>query len=265
MKPYTYKLFFKPTSQWYYGVRYAKNCDPSDLFVKYFTSSKVVKTLLQEYGKDAFIVKICRTFETIEEAFSWETRFLTRVRAAENPYFLNKSNNRGKDIKQVPCTKERKESISKSRKTTKKIKCEHCVKETDPGNFKRFHGEKCKHNPSVDKKYWESFSEICKKAQQKQVSQGNYVKPKPKVGQFVCPTCGTSGKNWGNMHAHHFENCGKKKEQSYFRDCLINCLVCKKEVNGANFKQYHGDNCKLLSKFVDTQHQILSQFYQESV
>jgi len=38
--PYTYKLIFKPTGQYYYGVRYAKGCQPSDLWDKYFTSSK---------------------------------------------------------------------------------------------------------------------------------------------------------------------------------------------------------------------------------
>ena len=45
--PYVYKLTDKLTGKRYLGVRLAFGCDPSDLGVTYFTSSKIVKPLFQ--------------------------------------------------------------------------------------------------------------------------------------------------------------------------------------------------------------------------
>lgn len=49
-----------------------------------------------------------------------------------------------------PCSQSRRDSIKKARLKTKKEKCPHCDKQCDPGNYKRFHGNNCKHNPNVD-------------------------------------------------------------------------------------------------------------------
>ena len=61
----------------------------------YYTSSKIVKQLIREYGEDAFVVKITRTFDTKEEARLWEHRFLSKVKASTNANWLNQHNGDG--------------------------------------------------------------------------------------------------------------------------------------------------------------------------
>jgi len=55
-RPYTYRICFLLTGQEYYGVCYGKKANPDTFWKNYFTSSKVVKALIQEYGVDSFEV-----------------------------------------------------------------------------------------------------------------------------------------------------------------------------------------------------------------
>lgn len=91
-QPFTYLVTFLPTGQRYYGVRTKKGCQPSDLWTSYFTSSKIVRQLIKQHGKDAFTFEIRRTFATKEQAILWEHRVLRRIDAARNPRYLNKNN-----------------------------------------------------------------------------------------------------------------------------------------------------------------------------
>ena len=68
-----------PTNKAYYGVRYADGCNPSDLWVTYFTSSKRVKRLIEEYGKDSFKVEIRKIFSDKQSAINWEEKVLRRL------------------------------------------------------------------------------------------------------------------------------------------------------------------------------------------
>jgi hypothetical protein len=89
--PYTYRIFCRATNQYYYGVRFAKNCNPSDLFVKYFTSSNGVKRLIDEYGTEVFYIEIRKIFDTTEDAKSWERRVNRWTMRWSN--YLNKHSN----------------------------------------------------------------------------------------------------------------------------------------------------------------------------
>lgn len=89
--PYTYKLIFKPTGQYYYGVRYAKNCNPNDLWDKYFSSSKHIHNLIKKFGLSSFTVKITKTFTNKEGAINYEHAILNRVNAHRNGKFINKT------------------------------------------------------------------------------------------------------------------------------------------------------------------------------
>lgn len=90
--PFVYLLKFLPTGELYYGSRTGKKSHPADLWNRYFSSSKIVKKLIKEHGKDSFEYEIRKTFETKEEALEYEHRFLKRVNAKKNPKFLNKTN-----------------------------------------------------------------------------------------------------------------------------------------------------------------------------
>ena len=205
--PYYYKLKFKPTGQYYVGIQYGKHADPSNLWNKYFTSSKVIKKMISEYGLDAFEVKVTKIFATKYEAMEYERKVLLRTKANTNDKMLNKSLGfKESYILSGACSTSRKESISKARLNTPKQNCEHCGKLVDPGNYKAWHGVKCKHNPNIDPSILEKRRTIA-------------IKRKQETEKAL-------GKNFT-------ENL--KLE--------LGCVFCKKVVSRSNFKKYHGDRC----------------------
>lgn len=87
-KPYTYLIGWSKFNKFYYGVRYAKNCDPSDLWVKYFTSSNIVKEFRKTNGEPD-IIEVRKLFSTKQEAIVWENKVLKRIYAVKREDFLN--------------------------------------------------------------------------------------------------------------------------------------------------------------------------------
>ena len=87
--PYTYCITFKPTGQRYYGVRYAKDCHPDDLWKTYFTSSKEIKRLILLYGVSSFEYEVRRVFNTSVQARDWEAKVLTRLDAHKSSKWIN--------------------------------------------------------------------------------------------------------------------------------------------------------------------------------
>jgi len=83
--PYVYFLKNKSTNLKYVGVRYSKNCHYTDFWVKYFTSSKLVKNLIVIYGKEDFEFKILKTFNSTFEALKYENS-LTIIAAKRKDY-----------------------------------------------------------------------------------------------------------------------------------------------------------------------------------
>ena len=90
--PYSYHLFHMPTQKHYYGIRFCKRCEPSELWVTYFSSSIIVKQLIAEYGVGSFLAEVRRIFSNGVEATLWEHRVLTRIHAAERDDWLNRHN-----------------------------------------------------------------------------------------------------------------------------------------------------------------------------
>lgn len=87
---YTYLIGWSKLDKWYYGVRYAKDCDPTDLWTGYFTSSRYVKNFRDLHGEPD-VITIRREFDNGQDALDWETKVLMRMNAAQNERFLNKS------------------------------------------------------------------------------------------------------------------------------------------------------------------------------
>jgi hypothetical protein len=79
MKPYVYRIKHKITKEFYYGVQYNKNANPSDFWVKYFTSSSYIHTIVENEGKDTFDIKICKVFNTPEDACAYEEKIIDKV------------------------------------------------------------------------------------------------------------------------------------------------------------------------------------------
>lgn len=94
-QPYFYIIKHIKTGKYYAGSRHAKGCHPQELLKVggYNTSSKYVNDIIDMEGMDSFLVERIRTFNTAEEAVSYETRFLKRVNARSNEMFINRCNN----------------------------------------------------------------------------------------------------------------------------------------------------------------------------
>lgn len=88
---YTYLIGWTQHDKWYYGMRYAHKCPPvEDLWHKYKTSSKYVRQFVEQFGEPDY-VKVHKIFDTKEDSYLYETRFLKRVNAIHSPRWLNQN------------------------------------------------------------------------------------------------------------------------------------------------------------------------------
>lgn len=90
--PFSYYLYHIPTKKHYYGIRHGKKSDPKKLWVTYFSSSKVVKQMIDEYGVDSFKVEVRKIFSCSEKAVLWEHKVLRRIDAAGRDDWINRHN-----------------------------------------------------------------------------------------------------------------------------------------------------------------------------
>jgi hypothetical protein len=96
-QPYFYIIQDTRNGMYYAGAKWAEGCHPDQLLKEdgYPTSSEIIKKIIDENGLDTFVIRKIRTFETGDEAYDYETRFLVKVDARKNPRFYNGHNNDG--------------------------------------------------------------------------------------------------------------------------------------------------------------------------
>ncbi len=94
-RPYFYIIRHIPTSKYYVGSKFGKDATPLNLMKPdgYHTSSNLVSNIIKEYGLDSFEICRIRVFDTAEQAYIYETRFLRRVHASVNITFINAHEN----------------------------------------------------------------------------------------------------------------------------------------------------------------------------
>lgn len=86
--PYTYLVGWSEHKKYYYGVRYAKYCNPDEFWKKYFTSSKYVHKFAETYGEPD-IKQIRKTFKDPKKAIIWERKVLVKMNVLYRKDFLN--------------------------------------------------------------------------------------------------------------------------------------------------------------------------------
>jgi hypothetical protein len=91
--PYTYLIGWPKQNLWYYGVRYAEGCHPSDLWNPYKTSSIHVKDTIKKYGTPSLRV-IRKLFSDSDTARLWEHRVLKKLKVIKDPKWINKTDNK---------------------------------------------------------------------------------------------------------------------------------------------------------------------------
>ena len=103
--PYTYLIGWPKLGKWYYGVRYAKNCTPSDLWVTYKTSSKIVHDFILKHG-DPTVRQVRKIYKNRENAIQLaqllENRVLKKLNVTKNPKWLNGHDSKSFDPSLVP-------------------------------------------------------------------------------------------------------------------------------------------------------------------
>ena len=114
-KPYTYLIGWSAQQKYYYGVRYASDCNPSDLWVKYFTSSPAVKAMRLIYGEPD-VRQVRKIFTDKQDARLWETKVLRRMKVIRRDEFLNKNDAPAPPINNRIMLESTKEKISASNK-----------------------------------------------------------------------------------------------------------------------------------------------------
>lgn len=77
MYSYLYKLYAPNINKWYIGSRQSKQPPEQDILIRYFTSSKVIKILLEQ-GEN-FLVEEITLFSTYKEAVAAEDRYLRSI------------------------------------------------------------------------------------------------------------------------------------------------------------------------------------------
>lgn len=83
--PYVYLLKNKSTQLKYVGVRYAKGCHPKDFWNDYFTSSKSVHKLIEQFGKNDFQFKILHQYPNDpEKAILKEAEYFKIIKEKNN-------------------------------------------------------------------------------------------------------------------------------------------------------------------------------------
>ena len=92
-QPYTYLIKWSSTGMKYYGVRYAKGCNPEEFWNTYFTSSKYVKEYRNKFG-DPDVIEIRMKFSSASNAREWEHTVLRRLKVILREDYLNKTDNK---------------------------------------------------------------------------------------------------------------------------------------------------------------------------
>lgn len=117
--PYTYLVGWSKHNLWYYGSRFGKDCDPTDLWVKYFTSSKKVKELRKTIGEPD-IIQIRQIFNDHQKALNWELKVLRRMKVVYSHIWLNQSYVTAAGVMRIktkgPMSEDQKQKISKAHK-----------------------------------------------------------------------------------------------------------------------------------------------------
>jgi hypothetical protein len=93
--PYFYIIQDKRNGIYYAGAQWAKLATPSTLMTinGYQTSSKVIKSIINSHGLVTFLIRKIKIFDTANDTYDYEKKFLTKVKAAQNDKFYNNHDN----------------------------------------------------------------------------------------------------------------------------------------------------------------------------
>ena len=216
-RPYTYLIGWSVLNKWYYGVRYRKNCSPSDLFKTYFTSSKHVKNFIQGNGLPD-VIQVRKTFTNSVEAIAWENKVLTRLKVKQDKRWLNMHSGDGKFFNKGGYKLTEEQLYSHTAANRLKVKDENYLnKLRKPKKNKENYSYKksedhCK-NVSVALKTYNKDNPRTEEHKQK-ISESKRGKPNFKnrkpATRYTCSQCNKEVGGKVNLLRYHNDKCKKK-------------------------------------------------------
>jgi hypothetical protein len=125
MHSYTYLIKNRITNQFYYGSRCKnvklKRSPEDDLWIYYFTSSKKIKSLITEFGKDSFDISFILKSDNFDDCYWMEQKLISSSidnKLCLNSYYVDRETSKNKfstsKISFGPLTDEHRAKISKS-------------------------------------------------------------------------------------------------------------------------------------------------------
>lgn len=278
---YTYLIGWSTLNKFYYGVRTAKNCNPKELFVSYFTSSKYVKKFIKQFGNPD-IIQIRKTFNDKLKALEWEEKVINRLNMVFRDDFLNCGNG-GKLFNSIGRTT----VINKKTGEQYSISCEEYYNNKElyenafAGERNPWYGKplpeeirqklsnsltgKKRSEESKEKQrnsilgnknhfYGKTHSDESKKlmsisgkGKHSGILNPNYGKPlsddvKKKLSdKMIGRFAGEKNPNYGK----HFSEESKEKQRNSAKNRKrVVCEYCNLELDISNYNRWHGEKCK---------------------
>lgn len=216
-KPYTYLIGWSSLNKYYYGVRYAKNCNPNDFWKKYFTSSKYVQELRESKGEPD-IIQIRKTFDCANDAIKWENTVIHKLKLHQDERFLNQAAYPAMSpeimSKRIPWNKNKRGLYKATDEVRKKMS------ESQKGKLKPGTAQAMKGNQKTKNWKWYNNGENSILLPLEKDPPKGYAK-----GRLDTLNGKTKGQTKSNKTKRKFSMAAK--ERSKIRLCCINC---KKEL-----------------------------------
>ena len=245
MKPYTYLIRWTKLDISYYGVRYAQDCDPSDLWNPYKTSSTIVAEFVIQNGEPD-IIQVRKIFTDAMSARIWECKVQRRMKVVKSEQWLNRHDSMAPPVKYGDehhmRTPELRKIASDNNsgsgnpmfgKKQQRIICEHCNTEVAANTYALWHGDRCE---IINPLYKESVR-LARSGENNPL----YGKVRPEVSCLYCQTT-IDVANFGRYHGDFcLINPNKKPRKP--RE-IKSCEYCGKATDVGNYAQWHGNKCK---------------------
>ena len=229
--PYTYLIkFIHPIDKkvkFYYGVSYGKNANPDNLFVKYFTSSKIIKKLIKEYGTGCFAYEIRKVFPNKpKKAFTWEQKVIKRMNLHKRDDFLNS------------CLGGKCYVMVGDKNPSKRLD----VREKISTAVKRWY--ETNNNPFLGKKHTEKTKKLIseKNKGRKDSQLVKHKKSMAKIGKSRLDDF--KQKCSERMRGSRNHMYGRTGNWAHINTNKQSCPHCNIETTIGNLKRWHIDNCK---------------------
>jgi len=238
--PYTYLIGWSKHQKFYYGARWAKNCDPSDLWKTYFTSSTHVWDFRKEHGEPDIVI-IRKIFNDVSKCKKHERKVLERMNVLTEDKWLNKNIN-GMFLPHGPQSKRHVDKRVQAGIETKKKK----------GTFYGVVSWTKETNPDAAEKVSKALTGKAKSSAHK-----DKMKFRPQDTTIVtCPHCNKTG-DYKNMQRWHMERCRSNPNRITDKDPnLVTCSVCGySALQSPNFYRNHNNNCTHLGP-IDQSHKL---------